>query len=184
MLQGEIQAGSDPNLKDYAQKRLPGVQAQLQAALALQSGHPAALPPPITAHPTFRSGQFDLSPTDQQTLADFAHRLAGMQQVNISAVGYTDNVPIGPELAKTGVTTNEILSEKRAESVQAYLVSQGVVAGEIHTQGRGAADPVASNASEDGRAQNRRVVVSVTATGAAPMANGLGPAAGVLACAD
>jgi outer membrane protein OmpA-like peptidoglycan-associated protein len=184
VLQGEMQAGSDPNLKDYAQKRLPGVQAQLDAALALQSGHPAALPPPVTVRPTFRSGQWDLSPTDQQGLNYFAHRLAGMQQVAISAIGYTDNVRIGPDLAKTGVTTNEILSEKRAESVQAYLVSQGVVAGEIQTQGRGEADPVASNATDAGRAQNRRVVVSVNATGAAPMANGLGPATGVLACAD
>ncbi len=180
-LQGEISAGTDPALKDYAQKQLPAIQAELQEAQALQAGHAVALPAPITVRPTFRSGQWDLSGSDQQGLNDFAHRLTGMQQVTVTATGYTDTVRIGPELARTGVTTNQILSEKRAESVKAYLVSQGVPAGEIQTQGRGPADPVASNATEAGRAQNRRVVVSVNGTGAVPMA-GLGAVTGVPAC--
>ena len=181
VLNGEISAGTEANLKDYAQKRLPEAQAQLAAAKQLQSGHPAP-PASVTVHPKFASGQYALTPADQQTLQGIAQKLAGMQQITVTATGYTDNVPIGPELARTGVTTNEILSQRRAESVKQYLISKGVPAGEIQTQGRGAADPVASNGSEDGRAQNRRVTVDATAVAGA--GGDLKPIAGVSACND
>jgi flagellar motor protein MotB len=44
-------------------------------------------------------------------------------QEHINVNGYTDNTPIGPELAQQGVTTNLILSQKRAETVMNYLIS-------------------------------------------------------------
>jgi len=52
---------------------------------------------------------------------------------------------------------NQALSEQRAASVKAYLVSQGVDAARLSTAGFGSSHPVADNASELGRAQNRRV---------------------------
>ena len=186
VLQGEISAGSDANLKAYAQRELPNVQAELAMAQRLLAGGPVNPPQsPLIVHPTFRSGEWSLSPADQSGLSNFAHQLTGMQGVQITATGYTDTVPIGPELKRAGVPTNEVLSEKRAGSVAQYLVSQGVPQNEITTRGMGPANPVASNATEAGRAQNRRVEVALG--GSVPMAGGLGVSgavAGIPACRD
>ena len=65
--------------------------------------------------------------------------------------GYTDNVG--------GDAHNQTLSEKRAASVKAYLVAAGVVATRLTTQGFGATKPVASNDTELGKSQNRRVEI-------------------------
>jgi outer membrane protein OmpA-like peptidoglycan-associated protein len=65
--------------------------------------------------------------------------------------GYTDNVG--------GDAHNQTLSEKRAASVKAYLVAAGVDAKRLTTQGFGASKPVASNDTELGRSQNRRVEI-------------------------
>ena len=66
----------------------------------------------------------------------------------IKVVGNTDS--IGTK------TYNQKLSERRAEAVKAYLVSKGVPASKIHTEGHGELDPVASNKTKEGRAKNRR----------------------------
>jgi len=70
---------------------------------------------------------------------------------NFGIEGYTDNVG--------GDAHNQTLSEKRALSVKAYLVAAGVDATRLTTQGFGAGKPVASNDTELGRSQNRRVEV-------------------------
>jgi outer membrane protein OmpA-like peptidoglycan-associated protein len=54
-----------------------------------------------------------------------------------------------------------MLSQKRAEAVMAYLISQGVKPDLITARGLGAAEPLASNATAQGRAQNRRVEVTL-----------------------
>ena len=56
---------------------------------------------------------------------------------------------------------NDKLSLRRAESVAAYLVSQGVDADKVKTAGLGESQPLADNATDDGRAQNRRVEIFV-----------------------
>ena len=184
VFQGEMQNGNDPNLKAFAAKALPDAQAHLAAAQQLLNGAPVAVPSPITVRPRFASGQWSLTSADQGALGDFAHHLTGMQQVTVTATGYTDTVPIGPELKRQGVPTNQVLSEKRAESVKQYLVSQGLRPDQVQTQGMGPADPVASNATEAGRAQNRRVVVAVTGGAApAPMAP-MAQASGIPSCWD
>ena len=53
------------------------------------------------------------------------------------------------------------LSHERAESVKAHLVGRGVASGRIQVEGRGDAEPVGSNDTEEGRAANRRVVVQI-----------------------
>jgi len=70
---------------------------------------------------------------------------------NFGIEGYTDNVG--------GDAHNQTLSEKRALSVKAYLVAAGVDATRLTTQGVGAGKPVASNDTELGRSQNRRVEI-------------------------
>jgi chemotaxis protein MotB len=105
----------------------------------------------------FPSGGWEMSKQGQQIIARLAQKLAPTQQNKLLVNGYTDNQPIGPGLAAKGVTSNEILSQKRAENVMQFLVSQGVNPELVSAHGYGDNDPVASNATPSGRAQNRRV---------------------------
>lgn len=113
----------------------------------------------------FPSGDWQISATAAQMIAKMAPILAPMQQTKIMVNGYTDNVPIGPELMRRGVTSNLILSQKRADSVMNYLVSQGVNPSLVSAQGYGDANPVASNETPEGRAQNRRVELVLAGSG-------------------
>ena len=71
----------------------------------------------------------------------------------VSIVGHTDS---------TGTDAiNNPLSQRRADAAKAYLVSQGVAGSRIATSGAGSTQPIASNATVDGRAQNRRVEIFV-----------------------
>jgi OOP family OmpA-OmpF porin len=69
----------------------------------------------------------------------------------ISVVGHTDSV--GPD------GYNQKLSERRAEAVQTFLIDKGVKPERIRTSGRGEAAPVATNATSQGRALNRRTEI-------------------------
>ena len=75
--------------------------------------------------------------------------------------GYTDNAPIGPALKRQGITSNQELSQKRAENVGQFLISQGVRPDLVQAQGYGDADPIAPNDTAKGRAQNRRVELAL-----------------------
>jgi chemotaxis protein MotB len=113
----------------------------------------------------FPSGGWEMSPQAQQTIAKMAAILAPQQTTTIVVNGFTDNTPIGPDLMRRGVTSNLVLSQKRAENVMQYMISQGVNPSLVSAQGFGDANPVASNATPDGRAQNRRVEVTLANTG-------------------
>jgi chemotaxis protein MotB len=110
----------------------------------------------------FRPGSWEMSKQGQEVIAKLAPRLAPFQQSKVVVHGYTDNAPIGRALQRQGVTSNEVLSHKRAEAVREYLISQGVKPDMIAAQGRGEADPIASNKTAEGRAQNRRVELTLT----------------------
>ena len=73
--------------------------------------------------------------------------------------------PIGPELMRQGITSNLVLSQKRADTVMQFMISQGVNAKLVSAEGLGEADPVASNDTPQGRAQNRRVELTVAGSG-------------------
>jgi chemotaxis protein MotB len=113
----------------------------------------------------FPSGGWQMSDRGKQIIANMAAKLAPTQQNKVLVSGYTDNQPVGPALQREGITSNQILSQKRAENVMEFIVSQGLNPGLISAQGFGDADPVASNSTAQGRAQNRRVVLSVPASG-------------------
>ena len=115
----------------------------------------------INSQLLFPSGKWDMSETAKRSIAKVAAILAPHQTTKIVVNGYTDNTPIGPGLMKEGVTSNLILSQKRADTVVQYMISQGVKPNLISSQGFGEADPVASNASPEGRAQNRRVELTL-----------------------
>jgi chemotaxis protein MotB len=113
----------------------------------------------------FPSGDWDMPVPAQQTIGKIAPILAPMQQTTILVNGYTDNVPIGPGLVRQGVTSNLELSQKRADTVMQYLISQGVKPSLVSARGFGEADPVASNDTPAGRAQNRRVELTLAGSG-------------------
>ncbi len=110
----------------------------------------------------FPSGGWEMSDAAKAMIDRIAAVLAPHQTTKIVVKGYTDNVPIGPVLAREGVTTNQILSQKRADTVLQYLISRGVKPGLVSAKGFGESDPVASNETAAGRAQNRRVELSVS----------------------
>jgi chemotaxis protein MotB len=113
----------------------------------------------------FPSGSWDMSPQGQQVIAKFASRLAATQTNRLVVNGYTDNAPIGPALMKQGVTSNVDLSEKRAQAVMQFLISQGVKPELLSAKGYGDADPIAPNDTAAGRTQNRRVVITLAQQG-------------------
>ena len=113
----------------------------------------------------FPSGDWDMPVQAQQTIGKMAPILAPMQQTRIQVNGYTDNVPIGPGLMRQGVTSNLELSQKRADTVMQFLISQGVKPSLVSARGFGEADPVASNDTPAGQAQNRRVELTLAGSG-------------------
>lgn len=113
----------------------------------------------------FPSGGWEMQDAAKTSIAKIAAILAPHQTSTINVNGYTDSTPIGPGLAREGITTNLILSQKRADNVMQYMISQGVKPNLVSAHGFGEADPVASNDTAEGRAQNRRVELTVASPG-------------------
>jgi chemotaxis protein MotB len=113
----------------------------------------------------FPSGGWEISDAGKDIIAKMAMKLAPEQQDKILVNGYTDNTPIGPGLQQQGITSNQMLSQKRAETVMQYMTSQGVKPDLVAAQGFGETDPVAPNTTPQGRAQNRRVELTLAAPG-------------------
>ena len=103
---------------------------------------------------TFATNSANIAPSFFQPLNNLANSLKQFNNQNqIQIVGYTDS---------TGnYNYNMQLSQQRAQSVATYLTSQGVSGQYLSVRGAGPADPIASNATPDGRAQNRRVQVTL-----------------------
>ena len=143
------------------------LNAQLSGEIASQQVHierlQGAVKVIVNSELLFPSGGWQMPPTAAATIAKMAPILASQVQEHIYVNGYTDNTPIGPELAGQGVTSNLILSQKRAETVMNFLISQGVKPAMLSAHGFGEADPVASNNTAAGRAQNRRVELTLSA---------------------
>ena len=139
--------------------------ATVKKELAADKGHVGrlqdALGYTVNSDLLFPSGSWEMSKQGQEIIAKLAPRLAPFQRSKLLVNGYTDNAPVGRALQRKGVTSNEVLSQKRAEAVMQYLITQGVKPDMIAARGLGEADPLASNATAQGRAQNRRVEVTV-----------------------
>lgn len=100
---------------------------------------------------TFATGQAAITPQSDQVLSDLLAVLVGNPDWRLRIEGHTDNV--GDKAA------NMKLSNARAAAVAAWLTSKGIDAGRLSTAGLGDTQPVGDNATEDGRARNRRVVL-------------------------
>ena len=96
-----------------------------------------------------------LSEDAKASLSKFATSLINNPQTDVQIYGHTDNV--GTRAA------NDKVSTARANEVKSYLVNSGVPGGRLSSQGLAYDYPVASNDTEAGRAQNRRVEIYITA---------------------
>ena len=115
----------------------------------------------------FPSGGFQLSPAGQAELANnIVPKLKGLQNAKIVVYGFTDNVPVGPELQRQGIPDNLVLSTRRAATVANFLVAQGINPNIVSAKGVGDTRPVAPNDTSQGRAQNRRIEITVQGPGA------------------
>ena len=154
---------------DALQQRYDQLNQQMSSEIAANELHierlQNALRVTVNDQLLFPSGDWQMPADAQQSIAKIAKILAPMQQTKIAVNGYTDNVPIGPGLMRQGITSNLILSQKRAENVAQFMISQGVNPSLVSTQGFGDANPVASNDTADGRAQNRRVEIVLAGSG-------------------
>jgi chemotaxis protein MotB len=137
------------------------LQQQVQADQARIGRLIGAIKFTVNSDLLFPSGSWQISDRGKDIMAKMASQLAQYQQEHLVVNGYTDNAPIGPALTRQGVTTNQQLSEKRADSVMQFLISQGVKPDLISAKGFGEADPVAPNSTPAGRTQNRRVEITL-----------------------
>jgi chemotaxis protein MotB len=117
----------------------------------------------VNSDQLFAPGSWQMSAQGKQIIAKMATQLAPTQQNKLVVNGYTDNAPVGPELQAQGVTSNLILSQKRAETVMQYLTSQGLNPALVSARGFGDTNPVATNDTAQGRAKNRRVELTLAA---------------------
>jgi outer membrane protein OmpA-like peptidoglycan-associated protein len=102
---------------------------------------------------SFPTAQYAILPSFYDVLDAVALVFAEFEKTNIKVSGHTDSV--GSD------TSNQTLSERRAEAVTAYFVSKGIPRGRFKTYGYGERYPVASNDTEAGRATNRRVEIEI-----------------------
>ena len=133
--------------------------APAPAAAPAPAPAPAAAAAPSSEKVTFEADtffdfdKFTLKPAGKAKLEDLVSKLAGTDIEVVVATGHTDSVGT--------VSYNQKLSMRRANAVKAFLVSKGIPADRVFTEGKGESKPVASNKTSEGRAKNRRVEVEV-----------------------
>ncbi len=110
----------------------------------------------IAAEALFDSGKWVVTRDGKAALDDMLGKLQGMTIEVMLTVGHADAIG--------SARSNQRLSVRRAKAVKAYIVSKGIAATSVYTEGKGESAPVASNKTAKGRAKNRRVTVEVVGT--------------------
>ena len=100
----------------------------------------------------------DLTADARTNLRKLSDSLQAEGRTNVMIVGHTDS--------DGSDAYNQELSERRGRAAADYLASLGVASSRLDSRGRGEAEPIESNATEEGRRQNRRVEVAIYANGA------------------
>lgn len=110
----------------------------------------------LAAEALFDFDKAALKPEGKAALDALMAQLQGMNTEVMITVGHTDSVG--------NAQYNQKLSIRRADAVKAYVVSKGLEASRVYTEGKGETQPVADNKSAEGRAKNRRVTIEVVGT--------------------
>jgi len=159
----------DPGL--FSRKTVQTAPAPVPEPKPAAAAQPTPKPEAVVEQVTLSAGAlFDVSqaglrPQGRKELEAVVAKLISEKLIigRITVTGHTDS---------TGTKSfNQLLSERRAEAVKAYLVQQGLDGERIVAKGRGDSQPVASNKTAAGRAQNRRVDIDIQGESAGTSAN-------------
>jgi outer membrane protein OmpA-like peptidoglycan-associated protein len=147
---GALAGGSVGAYMDYQEAKLRQRLRKTGVSITRQGDHIILNMP---GNITFDTGSADIKSNFYEILNSVAIVLEEYGKTYVDVYGHTDSV--GSE------NYNQKLSERRAQSVYSYLVSQGLNSDRFSVQGYGETRPIGSNASVTGRAQNRRVEIEI-----------------------
>jgi flagellar motor protein MotB len=105
----------------------------------------------------FTSGSATIKPSGVEAISGLVDELEGIPY-QIVVIGNSDNVPVGPKLAET-FPSNWALAAGRASAVVALMAAEGIPAQQLVAVSLGDTQPIASNDTPEGRAENRRIEV-------------------------
>lgn len=145
-LAGGLVGGAIGNRLDAQERALRGSIGN-SGALITNTGSELIVTLPESI--TFETDSTYVRPSIQSTLTKLADNLNQYPDTTVDVIGHTDNV--GTE------SYNQDLSSRRAAAVSGILIRSGVSSRRIRAYGRGERDPIATNLTPEGRAQNRRV---------------------------
>lgn len=147
------QLANERQRREDADKRAAQAAADL-ARIASVKQEPRGMVITLSGSVLFASAKSEVLPDAQVKLNDVAKALSEQEpDSKIVVEGHTDS--------QGSAAFNQDLSQKRAESVRAYLVTHGIASDRVTAQGFGPTRPIADNASAEGRANNRRVEIVV-----------------------
>lgn len=146
------QLAAEQKARADADKRTADAQAAL-AKLAAVKEEARGLVITLSGSVLFASGKSALLPAAQDRLNQVADALLATKERKLVVEGHTDS--------QGSNSSNQVLSQKRADAVRSYLISRGYPGDLIQAQGIGEDRPIADNANAEGRANNRRVEIVV-----------------------
>ena len=164
---GPLMSECLPKVEEVAQPAPEPTPAPKVVALPAPAPEPKPAPEPVRVQKAvtmagdalFETNSAELSAEGQTALDTFVSDLdatADLQISKINVIGHADS--------RGKDSYNQSLSERRAQTVGNYLLSKGIDSSLISTSGRGESEPIASNATAEGRAQNRRVEIGLSGT--------------------
>lgn len=149
----EAQLEQEKKAREAVEKKLSAAMASL-SQIAKVKEEKRGVVITMSGSVLFASGKYDLLPIAQDRLNGVAKALQDQGFKQIVVEGYTDS--------RGSAARNETLSFERADAVRSYLISRGIPADKIRAVGFGKQHPIATNATAEGRAENRRVELVVT----------------------
>lgn len=148
LAQSQQQLESERQARVAAEQRTTEAMSKVRGLRAKQDQRGLVLT--LTGNVLFAFGKSELLPTAQKRLDDVIAALKEDPR-SITVVGHTDS--IGDD------QKNMVLSQKRADAVRTYLTTHGIAEDRVTAQGMGETQPIASNKTAEGRADNRRVEI-------------------------
>ncbi len=145
--------------KQMADKKVAMERATEGTGVAVTQTADNQLKLQIPSDVSFDTGRADIKANLRPILDQFASGLSNQPNTEVRIIGHTDNV--GSD------AVNNPLSLQRAQSTRDYLTARGVSPSRVMIEGRGEREPVATNASPEGRAMNRRVEIFLAERGPA-----------------
>jgi len=163
LAQREAELRAERERREEAERRAAEAMARLsELAQIREEANETVIT--LSGEVLFETNRAEVRGTAQRRLEAVAEALRAQPDRRITVVGHTDT--------RGSATHNEELSRRRAEAVMGFLVEQGIPAERISALGRGESQPIAPNDTPEGRANNRRVeiVLSARAEAASPEA--------------